>query len=552
MSEVDGATLIARSLKQQGIDHLFGVVGFPITAIAAAAQKEGVAYLGMRNEQSAAYAAAAYGYLTGRPGACVTVTGPGVVHGLSGLANAQQNCWPMILIGGASETHRGGMGAFQEERQVLIASPFCKFAHGIESVRRIPYYVEMATRNAIYGRPGATYLDMPDDIIQGKCELDKIAEAERVPEPPRTVAPAENVEAALNLLEKAQRPLVILGKGMAWSRGEDEVRAFIERTQVPFVRSPMGKGVMPDDHPLSAGAARTLALQQADVIFLMGARLNWIFHFGLPPRYAKDVKIIQLDISPEEIGHNKPTEVALVGDGKAIMAQVNKALANRQWFHPKDTPWRQALTKKAAENVATIKPQIDDDTGPAGYYRALRDVAAWMPKDAILSAEGAGTMDIGLTQLPSFNARSVLNAGTYGTMGVGLGQAIAAAVADPSRPVVHLSGDSAIGFSGMEMETLVRYSLPVKIVVLNNGGIGPGMPEIPENPMFNLKPNALIYGARYDKVMEAFGGKGLFVKEPKDIRKALDEAMAFPGPALVNIVLSQGSARKPQQFAWHS
>jgi 2-hydroxyacyl-CoA lyase 1 len=552
MSEVDGATLIARSLKQQGIDHLFGVVGFPITAIAAAAQKEGVAYLGMRNEQSAAYAAAAYGYLTGRPGACVVVTGPGVVHGLSGLANAQQNCWPMILIGGASETYRGGMGAFQEERQVLIASPFCKFAHGIESVERIPFYVEMATRNAIYGRPGATYLDMPDDIIRGTCELDKISPAERVPEAPRTVAPAENVEAALNLLEKAQRPLVILGKGMAWSRGEDEVRAFIERTQVPFVRSPMGKGVMPDDHPLSAGAARTLALQQADVIFLMGARLNWIFHFGLPPRYAKDVKIIQLDISPEEIGHNKPTEVALVGDGKAIMAQVNKALANRQWFHPKDTPWRQALTKKAAENVATIKPQVDDDQGPAGYYRALRDVAAWMPKNAILSAEGAGTMDIGLTQLPSFNARSVLNAGTYGTMGVGLGQAIAACVADPSRPVVHLSGDSAIGFSGMEMETLVRYSLPVKIVVLNNGGIGPGMPEIPENPMFNLKPNALIYGARYDKVMEAFGGKGLFVKEPKDIRKALDEAMAFPGPALVNIVLSQGSARKPQQFAWHS
>jgi 2-hydroxyacyl-CoA lyase 1 len=552
MSEVDGATLIARSLKQQGIDHLFGVVGFPITAIAAAAQKEGVAYLGMRNEQSAAYAAAAYGYLTGRPGACVTVTGPGVVHGLSGLANAQQNCWPMILIGGASETYRGGMGAFQEERQVLIASPFCKFAHGIESVARIPFYVEMATRNAIYGRPGATYLDMPDDIIRGTCELDKISQAERVPEAPRTVAPAENVEAALNLLEKAQRPLVILGKGMAWSRGEDEVRAFIERTQVPFVRSPMGKGVMPDDHPLSAGAARTLALQQADVIFLMGARLNWIFHFGLPPRYAKDVKVIQLDIAPEEIGHNKPTEVALVGDGKAIMAQLNKALVNRQWFHPKDTPWRQALTKKAAENAATIKPQIDDDQGPAGYYRALRDVAAWMPKNAILSAEGAGTMDIGLTQLPSSNARSVLNAGTYGTMGVGLGQAIAAAVSDPSRPVIHLSGDSAIGFSGMEMETLVRYNLPVKIVVLNNGGIGPGMPEIPENPMFNLKPNALIYGARYDKVMEAFGGKGLFVKEPKDIRKALDEAMAFPGPALVNVVLSQGSTRKAQQFAWHS
>jgi 2-hydroxyacyl-CoA lyase 1 len=552
MSEVDGATLIARSLKQQGIDHLFGVVGFPITSVAVAAQKEGVAYLGMRNEQSASYAAQAYGYLTGRPGACIVVTGPGVVHGLAGLANAQQNCWPMILIGGASETYRGGMGAFQEERQVLITSPFCKFAHGIESVQRIPYYVEMATRHAMYGRPGATYLDLPDDIIRGTCDLDQVVEVERVREPPRMAAPAENVEAALDLLERAERPLVLLGKGMAWSRAEDEVRAFIERTQLPFLRSPMGKGVMPDDHPLSAGAARTLALQQADVIFLMGARLNWIFHYGQPPRYAKDVRIIQLDIAAEEIGHNKATDVALVGDGKAIVGQLNKALGNRQWFYPKDTPWRQAIAKKTADNAAQIRPQINDDSAPAGYYRALRDVAAWMPRDAILSAEGAGTMDIGLTQLPSFNARSCLNAGTYGTMGVGLGQAIAACLVHPDRPVIHLSGDSAIGFSGMEMETLVRYNLPVKIVVLNNGGIGPGMPQIPENPMFNLKPNALIWGARYDRVMEGFGGKGFLVEDPKDLRSALDEAMNFRGPALVNVVISQGSARKVQEFTWHS
>ena len=339
---------------------------------------------------------------------------------------------------------------------------------------------------------------------------------------------------------------------MAWSHAEDEVRAFIERTQLPFLRSPMGKGVMPDDHPLSVAAARTLALQNADVIFLMGARFNWIFHFGQPPRYAKDVRVIQLDIAPEEIGHNKATEVALVGDGKAIVAQLNKALDDRQWFHAKDTPWRQAISKKTADNAAQIRPQVDDDRAPAGYYRALRDVAAWMPRDAILSAEGAGTMDIGLTQLPSFNARSCLNAGTYGTMGVGLGQAIAACVVHPDRPVIHLSGDSAIGFSGMEMETLVRYNLPAKIVVLNNGGIGPGMPQIPENPMFNLKPNALIWGARYDRVMEAFGGKGFLVEDPKDLRGALDEAMNFRGPALVNVVISQGSARKAQEFAWHS
>ena len=552
MSKITGATLIARSLKQQGIDHLFGVVGFPVAPIAVAAQEEGINYVGMRNEQAASYAAQAYGYMTGRPGACIVVTGPGVVHGLAGLANAQQNCWPMILIGGASETYRGGMGAFQEERQVLIATPFCKFAHGIESVRRIPYYVEMATRHAIYGRPGACYLDLPDDIISGECDLDDIVQVERVPEPPRMVAPTENIEAALDVLEGAERPLVLVGKGMAWAHAENEVREFIDRTQLPFVRSPMGKGVVPDEHPLAVSAARTLALQNADVIFLMGARFNWIFHFGLPPRFAPDVKVIQLDISPEEIGHNKPSEVALVGDGKAIMRQMNQALEGRQWFYPQDTPWRMALGEKVSANVAQIQAQVNDDTAPAGYFRALRDVAAWMPENAILSAEGAGTMDIGLTQLPVSDARACLNAGTYGTMGVGLGHAIAACVVHPDRPVIHLSGDSAIGFSGMEMETLARYNLPAKIVVLNNGGIGPGMPEIPENPMTNMKPNALIYGARYDKIMEDFGGKGFFVEDPKDIPAALDQAMAFPGPALVNIVISQSSSRKPQQFAWHS
>src|SRR6202162_2745033 len=244
----------------------------------------------------------------------------------------------------------------------------------------------MATRNAIYGRPGATYLDVPDDIITGKCDVDKVVQVERASDPPRVVAPMENIEAALNLLERAERPLVLVGKGMAWSRAETEVRDFIERTQVPFLRSPMGKGVVPDDHPLSVAAARTLALQQADVVFLMGARFNWIFHFGQAPRFAKDLKVIQLDISPEEIGHNKATEVALVGDGKAIVGQFNKALENRQWFHPKDSPWRQAIARKTADNAAQIRPQINDDQAPAGYYPAVRDGAAWVARDASLSA----------------------------------------------------------------------------------------------------------------------------------------------------------------------
>lgn len=552
MAEIKGADLLARSLKEQGVQFMFGVVGFPVGPIAAAAQKVGLPYIGMRNEQTASYAAGAIGYLTGRPGSCITVTGPGVIHGLAGLANSLSNCWPMVLIGGASETYRNGMGAFQEERQVLIATPVSKWAHAIEHVNRIPFYVEMAVRQSIYGRPGPTYLDIADDLITGSCDESEAHVAARCPDPPRIQTMPEYVENALNLLQTAERPLVIIGKGMAHSRAEDEVRAFIERTQLPFLASPMGKGVMPDDHPLSVGAARSLALQQADVVFLMGARFNWIMHFGLPPRYSKDVKVIQLDISAEAMHQNKPAEVALVGDGKAIVGQLNAALQNRQWFYPKETPWRAAIAKKSAENAAVIAPQKADDSSPGNYYRLLRDVSEWIPKNAIICSEGASTMDIGRTQLNNYAPRQRLDAGTYGTMGVGLGFVIAACVAHPDRPVVHVSGDSAIGFSGMEMETLCRYGMPAKIVVFNNGGIGPGGGDIPADPMLNMKPNSLIYGARYDLMMQAFGGHGAYVEDVRDLRAALDEAMRFDGPALVNVKLSLGSERKPQEFKWHS
>ena len=548
MAKIDGATLVARSLKQQGVEFMFGVVGFPVQPIAAAAQVAGIQYFGMRNEQSASYAAQAVGYLTGRPGACLTVSGPGVVHGLAGLANAQQNCWPMIMIGGASPTYQNGMGGFQEERQVQIASPFCKFAHAVEHVHRIPFYVELAVRQSIYGRPGAAYLDMADDIIRGECDEDDVHAAATLGEPPRMQAMSDDVEKALNALESAERPLVIVGKGMAWSRAEDEVRAFIERTRLPFLASPMGKGVLDDTHPLSVGAARSHALKEADVIFLMGARLNWIMHYGLPPRFNKKVRVIQLDISPEAIGNNVPTEVALVGDGKAVVGQLNKALTNRQWFYPSDTAWHKAIGEKSAANAKSIQPMIDDNSAPTNYYRAFKDISAWLPDNAVIIGEGANTMDIGRTQMPNKSARLRLDAGTYGTMGVGMGFAIAAAVAHPDRPIVSVSGDSAIGFSGMEIETACRYKLPIKIVVLNNGGIGGGIAEFPKEGQ--LPPRVLTIGARYDKMMEAFGGKGFYVEDPKDLRAALDAAMAHDGPALVNVKLLPEAGRKPQEFGW--
>ena len=548
MAEVNGAQLMARSLKQQGVDYMFGIVGFPVQGFAAAAQQVGITYVGMRNEQAASYAAHAAGYLTGRPQCCLTVSGPGVVHAFAGLANAKQNCWPMILVGGASPVYQNGMGGFQEERQVELAAPYCKYAHAVEHVHRIPYYVNQAVRHSLYGRPGPVYLDFPDDIIRAECDEDEVIEAATVPEPPRTQADPDAVEAALSALESAERPLVVVGKGMAWSRAEDEIREFIERTQLPFLNSPMGKGTMPDDDPLSVGAARSTALREADLVFLMGARLNWIMHYGLPPRFNKDVRIIQLDIEPEEIGANVPAEVALVGDGKAVVGQLNRALDNRQWFYPSETPWRAVLQEKAQANMEAVQPMIDDDSVPTNYYRAFKDIVDWLPHDAIIIGEGANTMDIGRTQMPNRLARHRLDAGTYGTMGVGLGFAVAAAVTNPDKPIVSVQGDSAFGFTGMELETMVRYNLPVKMIVLNNGGIGGGVHPLKEGQ--TLPPGNLTYGARYEGMLEALGGKGFYVEDPKDLRAALDEAMAYNGPTLINVPLNPRAGRKPQQFGW--
>ena len=435
MTTVRGATLIAQNLKQQGVEYMFGIIGFPVAPIAMAAQQEGITYIGMRNEQSASYAAQAAGYLTGRPQACLTVSGPGVIHAIAGLANAQSNCWPMILLGGASGIVQNGRGAFQEERQVMAVSQFCKYAHIIEDARRIPFYVEQAMRTAFYGRPGAVYLDLPDDVILQKVEESEVHGAATIPDAPRPQAMTENIEAALDAIESAERPLVIVGKGMAWSRAEEEVREFIERTQLPFLASPMGKGVIPDDHALSVGAARTLALQQADVVVLMGARFNWIMHFGLPPRFAKDVRVVQLDSAAEEIGANVPAEVALVGDGKTVVGQLNRALDDRQWFYPAETGWRNALAEKARTNATMVQRMADDDSAPMNYYRAFKDIRDWLPDDAVIVSEGASTMDIGRTQMPNSLPRSRLDAGSYGTMGVGMGFAIAASVVHPDRPV---------------------------------------------------------------------------------------------------------------------
>lgn len=549
MTVKTGAALLARELKHHGVDYLFGVVGFPVTPIASAASEVGIEFIGMRNEQAASYAAQAASYLTGRPQGCLVVSGPGVVHALAGLANARENNWSMILIGGASSSRRNGMGAFQEERGAFIASPFTKYSHSIECVERIPYYVEQAIRISRYGRPGPVFLEVPEDIILGTVEDTELEPVATVAAPPRSMALPEDVEAALRALKRAKRPLVIVGKGMAAAWAEDEVREFIDLTELPFLPTPMGKGVIPDDHRLSVAAARTTALQEADLVLLLGARLNWVLHFGLPPRFRSDVRVIQVDVAAEQMHHNVAADVALLGDGRAVMAQLVAAVKAKPWQYPGGTDWWQALQRKSVENTQAIEAMSTDDTEPLNYYRVLRELRETMPNDAIIVSEGANTMDISRTQLPNFEPRTRIDAGSYATMGVGLGYAVASAVTNPGRPVVAIEGDSAFGFSGMEVETISRYRLPVTIVILNNGGIYAGLDEpLPQG--HSVPPTILSHDAHYERIADAFGIPGYYVEKLADLRPTFEKALSGGGPSIINVRIAASATRKRQEHAW--
>ncbi len=550
MAEIDGGTIIARSLKSHGVQYCFGIVGFPVQPIAAAMQREGLTFVGMRHEQSAAYAAGAIGYLTGKPGVCLTVSGPGMTNAISGLGNAQMNCWPMILLSGANGADQMGRGAFQEAPQLDAARPFTKYAMRPEAPYRLPFYIEQAVRTSTYGRPGAVYLDLLDDVIAGRMDEDEVVYPPAVPEPPRTLADPDSVDAALEALRSASNPLVIIGKGAAYSRAEDDVRQFFETTQLPFLASPMGRGVMPDDHPLSAGAARSHVLQNADLIFLMGARLNWIMHFGLPPRFNPNVRIIQMDISAEEIGTNVPTEVALVGDAKAIVGQLNAKLAQRPWQYPAETTWRTGISRKIEENSMATAPMLTDETKPMGYYRALREIREQLPEDALLVAEGASTMDISRQVINNSLPRHRLDAGTWGTMGCGLPQAIAAQLAFPDKVVVDIEGDSAFGFSGMEVEVACRLKLPIVFIVINNNGVGGGPTDL--LPIDKIPPGAYYPDAHYERVIEAFGGTGVYVDDPDQLGPAVKKAIASRQPTVINVPIDNQAKRRPQEFAWHT
>ena len=535
----DGFHLVIDALTLNGVKTIYGVPGIPITDFGRLAQAAGIRVISFRHEQHAGNAAAIAGFLTKKPGICLTVSAPGFLNGLTALANATTNCFPMILISGSSEREIVDLqqGDYEEMDQLAIAKPLCKAAFRVLHAADIGIGVARAIRAAVCGRPGGVYLDLPGklfpqtiDAQAAQKSLVKVIDAA-----PAQIPAAAAVTRALDFLKSAKRPLIILGKGSAYAQADDQIRALVEKSGVPFLPMSMAKGLLPDTHPQCAGAARSTVLKDSDVVMLVGARLNWLLSHGKGKTWGDAPKtFIQIDIEPKEMDSNVEIAAPVVGDIGSCVSALLDGMGNDWPAPPAD--WINAVKTKREENVAKMAPRLTNTKSPMDFHGALgalRTVIKERP-DAILVNEGANTLDLARGVIDMYQPRKRLDVGTWGVMGIGMGFAIAAAI-ETGKPVLAIEGDSAFGFSGMEVETICRYNLPVCIVIFNNDGIyrGTDINAAGSDPAITT----FVKGARYDKMIEAFGGVGVNATTPDELKRAVDAAMDSGKPTVINAVI---------------
>lgn len=535
---IDGFHLVVEALKTNDVETIYGLVGIPITDLARTAQASGIRYIGFRQEASAGNAAAAAGFLTRRPGVCLTTSGPGFLNALPALANATTNCFPMIQISGSSNRALVDLqrGDYQDLDQLNAARPFAKAAYRINRIEDVGRGVARAIRTAVSGRPGGVYLDIPGDVLGQALQASAAAGTIwRVVDPaPRQLPAPDAVDRALGVLAQARRPLIVLGKGAAYARADNEIRRFVEATGIPFLPMSMAKGLLPDSHPQSAATARSLAISRADAVLLIGARLNWLLGHGESPQWSADTKFVQVDVAAAEFDSNQPIAAPLPGDIGSVMSALCDAVTAQPITAPAD--WTGELADRKARNDAKMRERLAEDPHPMRFYNALGAIRAVLQdnRDVYVVNEGANALDLARNVIDMELPRHRLDTGTWGVMGIGMGYAIAAAV-ETGRPVVAIEGDSAFGFSGMEIETICRYRLPVTVVILNNGGVyrGDEAAAHPSDPA----PTVLNARARHELIAEAFGGKGYHVATPGELRAALTEAIGSGAPSVIDCEL---------------
>jgi len=532
MAELTGSEIIAKCLQKAGIKDIFYIMGGPMLLAEATAIKEGIRMIDVRHEQAAAFACQAYSRLRQTPSVCMAASGPGVTNLITGMANALVDCCPVVAFGGSSPISQFGRQVFQEIDQVELMRGCCKHVDRIINLKRIPQQVSFALQQAMAGKPGPVYVDCPGDMLYQKIDENLIdwSFAERPLMDSRSLGDPRQVAALVAALQKAERPLIVSGSGVIWSRAWTEMQQFVEAAGVPFYTTPQGRGVVPDDHEYSYLAMRSSAFRDADLIIVLGTRMNYIIGHASPPRFGPNATIARIDVDAGEIAMAaRYVDIPIVGDCKAVLGQLLEGIKGK--VSPGNfKAWRQKLSEGEQQKrtaAGANRPADDGDIHPVRMLEAVRD---FMNRDAILCVDGQETLNFGRQTMPTFSPGHRLNSGPFGTMGVGLPFGVGAKVACPDKQVIVVHGDGSMGMNAMEMDTAIRHKIPLLIVISLNGG-WTGDPK-------REKPGRDLGYMRYDLMCEALGGYGQYVTKPEDITPALVRAQAEVDKgrvALVNV-----------------
>jgi acetolactate synthase-1/2/3 large subunit len=474
----------------------------------------------------------AYARLRRRPGVCMAASGPAVTNLITGVAHAWADGVPIIALGGSAPVGTWGRGAFQEIDQLAMMEPCTKWAARVHHPKRLPEFLDEAFRRAMSGKPGPVYLDLPGDVLFQEVDAARL----EWPEPwdPKTrsrpQAAPEEIEALVAMLEAAESPIVVAGSGVLWSEAEGELQALVERAGIPFYTTPQSRGMIPEDHPLCYLTARSTAFREADLILVIGTRLNYVIGHAAPPRFAAEAKRVRIDIDPEEIATSPELDLGITGDAKAVLCQLLAAGADRL-TGDSFASWRERLRGRNSGKQEEQEALLGSSEVPIHPLRLCKEIRDFIDRDAVLVVDGQEILNFGRQTIPSFVPNHRMNSGVFGTMGVGLPLGVGAKLAAPDKQVVVLHGDGSFGMNAMEFDTAVRHGVPVLVVISLNGG-WTGDPE-------RAKPGRDLAYTRYDQIALTLGGHGEYVEDPDEIRPALERAAAAVAagkPALVNVL----------------
>jgi len=547
MADLSGGHLVARTLKEAGVGHVFTLCGGHILPIYDGCVSEGLSVVDMRHEQACAHAGDAYARLTRNVGVAVVTAGPGVTDAVTGVANAYSARSPLLLIGGAAPLALRGLGALQETEQVGLLRPITKGSWTVAETRQIPEVLTTAIRAALTGRPGPVFVEIPVDLLMTVIE-DRLA-----PIPTRYVhrsaalADPDDVVRLAHLVSRAERPVVLAGSGVYWDDAAKPLASFADASGLPVFMNGAGRGALPPGHSCAFAHARGWALAGADLVLVLGAPLDFRLGYGRPPTFAEDARVVMVDCDPAELGRNRPLELGLHGHIGRVLDQLVEILP--AGLPARFEEWRRRVGQKERESRAKLEAESASDAVPISHYRWAREIAAVITPETMVVGDGGDVVGCASKFVPVSATGQWLDPGPFGCLGVGPSFAIAAKLLHPDRRVLLIAGDGAFGLNGMEMETAVRFGLPMTVIIGNDGGWG----QI-RNPQLSFFGAERAVGTslpftRFDRMVEALGGRGVHVTEPGEIRPALEKALGSGEVHCINVLLDPAAYRRTGQVS---